>query len=266
MAEDHPTDRHQAALWLKLFRLTVMEKALDEVIAQARAENWDHLRFLNELCEREAQVRDERLLARLLKQSSLPDGKRLENLDQKRFSQVVRKRLPELLSGGFVERGANVLAFGLPGRGKTHFLCAVARELIPRHRVPVWFTTGSQLVERLLVAKQKLELEAYLRRLDRFEVIVIDDIGYVQHSREEMEVLFTFFAERYERRSLMISSNLTFSRWDEIFRDPMTAMAAIDRLVHHSIILEFSGESFRAPQDPTKKPNLAPGDGEADDH
>ncbi len=262
MAESVDSNQQQVALYLKLFRLTVMEKALEEVSAQARAENWDQMRFLSELCEREAQVRDERLLARLLKQSALPESKRLENLDQKRLGQAIRKRLPELLDGGFISRNANVLAFGLPGRGKTHFLCAVGRELILRHRRRVWFTTGTQLVERLLVAKQNLELEVYLKKLDRYEVIIIDDVGYVQHSREEMEVLFTFFAERYERGSLMISSNLTFSKWDQIFRDPMTAMAAVDRLVHHSIILEFSGESFRSPQTQTKKPKPGkePGD------
>lgn len=238
----------QISLWLRQFRLSAMEASLGEVTGQARSESWDYLRYLSELCEREAQTRSERRLERLLRQSGLPESKRLENLDPKHLGTVLRRKLNELLEGHFVATSSNVLAFGLPGRGKTHFLCAVARELILRHQISVWFTTGAQLVERLLQAKAKLELEACLRKLDRYSVVIIDDIGYVQHSREEMEVLFTFFAERYEKRSLMISSNLTFSKWDRIFQDPMTAMAAIDRLVHHSIILEFTGESRRKPQ------------------
>ena len=160
----------------------------------------------------------------------------------------VRRQLPALIEGGFVERAVNVLAFGLPGRGKTHFLAALGRELILRHSRRVLFRPAFKLVGQLLAAKRDLRLESELKKLDRFEVLILDDIGYVQQSREEMEVLFTLLAERYERRSLLISSNLVFSQWDRIFKDPMTTMAAIDRLVHHAIILEFDGTSQRAPK------------------
>ena len=115
-----------------------------------------------------------------------------------------------------------------------------------RHQKRILFVPTFKLVQRLLEAKQRMELETLLKKLDGFEAIIVDDLGYVQQSREEMEVLFTFFAERYERRSLLVSSNLVFSQWAKIFQDPMTTMAAIDRLVHHSIILEFDGESHRA--------------------
>ena len=151
-----------------------------------------------------------------------------------------------MLEGHFVTRAENVLAFGLPGRGKSHCLAAVARELILRHSYPVLFTPTFKLVQQLLAAKQALKLDGLLKKLDRYAVVVLDDIGYVQQNREEMEVLFTFLAERYERRSVMITSNLVFSKWDQIFKDPMTTMAAIDRLVHHAQILEFTGESVRA--------------------
>jgi len=107
------------------------------------------------------------------------------------------------------------------------------------------FIPTFKLVEKLLNAKKELNLENALKRLDRFDVVILDDIGYVQQSREEMEVLFTFLAERYERKSLMITSNLVFSQWDKIFKDPMTTMAAVDRLIHHSIILDFTGPSIR---------------------
>src|ERR1700738_797021 len=130
--------------------------------------------------------------------------------------------------------------------GKTHFLAAVGHELILRHQKRILFVPTFKLVQRLLQAKKSLALETALKKLDGFEAIILNDLGYVQQSREEMEVLFTFFAERYERRSVLISSNLVFSQWDKIFQDPMTTMAAIDRLIHHSIILEFDGESHRA--------------------
>ncbi len=134
----------------------------------------------------------------------------------------------------------------MPGRGKSHYLAALGRELILRHQHQTLFIPTYKLVQQLLSAKKELRLEEALKKLDRYAVVILDDIGYVQQNREEMEVLFTFLAERYERRSVMISSNLVFSKWDQIFKDPMTTMAAIDRLVHHSVILEFSGESVRA--------------------
>ena len=114
------------------------------------------------------------------------------------------------------------------------------------------FTPTFKLVQQLLAAKRDLRLEELLRKLDRFDVVVLDDLGYVKQEREEMEVLFTFLAERYERRSVMLSSNLVFSKWDQIFKDPMTTMAAVDRLVHHAIILEFVGETLRGPRENEK--------------
>ena len=135
------------------------------------------------------------------------------------------------------------------GRVKTHLAAALAYEWVQRD-VQVLFTPTFKLVETLLRAKRDHELEQHLKRLDRFMVVILDDIGYVQQSREEMEVLFTFLAERYERRSVVITSNLVFSQWDQIFKDPLTTAAAIDRVVHHSRIIEFGSEmvSVRAEQ------------------
>ena len=231
---------------LKTLSLTTMASELEVTENRALEENWSHRQYLHELCAIETSVRHQRKLERLLKSSALPEGKSLVTLDQKRFPLKLRTHLATLLDGNFAQRHENVLAFGLPGRGKTHFLCALGRELILRHGISVRFIPTFKLVQQLLAAKRDLELEKQLARLDRYEVIILDDIGYVQQSREEMEVLFTFFAERYERKSLMITSNLVFSQWERIFHDPMTTMAAIDRLVHHSHILEFSGASQRA--------------------
>jgi DNA replication protein DnaC len=231
---------------LRSFSLPTMAAMWAESVARAERENWGYKRLLQHLCESEEQDRRERKMQRLLKASGLPDGKTLGNLDEKLLPTKIQRLLPTLLEGHFVERAENILAFGLPGRGKTHFLAAVGRELIVRHRYPVLFTPTFKLVQQLLVAKQQLRLDSELKRLDRYPVIILDDLGYVQQDRQEMEVLFTFLAERYERRSVLISSNLVFSKWDQIFKDPMTTMAAIDRLVHHAMILEFNGESVRA--------------------
>jgi len=194
----------------------------------------------------EANDRKERLTERLLKRSNLPTGKTIATLNTDSLPQKVRKQLPLLMEGAFVGQATNILAFGLPGRGKTHFLAALGHELIMRYQTKVLFTSTFRLVGNLLQAKQTHRLNEALKKLDGFEVVILDDIGYVQQTREEMEILFTFMSERYERKSLMISSNLVFSEWDKIFKDAMTTMAAIDRVVHHSVILEFDGaESIR---------------------
>jgi DNA replication protein DnaC len=230
---------------LRSFRLPTMAGQCEAVLQRAEKEGWSHRQVLRHLCESEAVDRSQRRVERLLAESGLPETKTLSTLDEALLPAKVRRQLPALIEGGFVERCVNVLAFGLPGRGKTHFLAALGRELILRHSMRVLFRPAFKLVGQLLAAKRDLRLENELRKLDRYDALILDDIGYVQQSREEMEVLFTLLAERYERRSLLISSNLVFSQWDRIFKDPLTTMAAIDRLVHHSIILEFDGASQR---------------------
>jgi len=240
-------------LLLKAFRLPTMAEIYERVVQEAEQQGWGYRKFLQHLCEAEAQDRAERKLGRLLKQAGLPGGKTLGNLEEGKLPAKVRRVLPSLLDGSFVSRAENVIALGLPGRGKSHFLAALGRELILRHQYAVLFTPTFKLVQRLLAAKRDMRLEAELRQLDHFDAIILDDLGYVQQAREEMEVLFTFLAERYERRSVLLSSNLVFSKWDQIFKDPMTTMAAIDRLVHHALILEFNGESMRVPREKEKE-------------
>ena len=175
----------------------------------------------------------------------LPPGKTLAALELKRFSATVRRLLPTLCEGGFVERADNVLAFGLPGRGKTHLVCAIGHELIQRG-YRVLFVPAFRFVQQLLIAKRDLKLDAVLKELDRFDVVILDVIGYIQQDRDEMEVLVTFLAERYKRRRVMVTSNLVLSHWDKIFKDPMTTACAIEHLVHHSVILEVTGKSYRS--------------------
>jgi DNA replication protein DnaC len=215
-----------------------------EVAERAESEGWNLTGYLRHLLELELEGRRLRKIERLLKASHLPPGKSLATLEMSRFPAKVRRQLPALFEGRFMDKSANVLVFGLPGRGKTHLVSAIGHELVQKGR-SVLFTPAYRLVQSLLAAKRDLALERELRRLDRFEAVIIDDIGYVQQQQEEMEVLFTFLAERYERKSVLITSNLVFSQWDRIFKDPMTTAAAIDRLVHHCTILELTGPSMR---------------------
>jgi DNA replication protein DnaC len=232
-------------IMMRALKLPAFARYAEEIAQKAEREGWTFGRYLHHLAELEMDERRRRKIARYLDDSDLPREKTLATLTRSRLPAKVAKMLPTLCEGGFVERGDNVLAFGLPGRGKTHLVCAIGHELIQRgHRV--LFIATFALVQRLLAAKRDLRLEKELAVLDRFDAVILDDIGYVQQSREEMEVLFTFLAERYERRSVIITSNVVFSEWDRIFKDPMTTAAAIDRLVHHSVILEMTGSSVRA--------------------
>ncbi|EIQ00895.1 DNA replication protein [Opitutaceae bacterium TAV1] len=232
---------------LRSLGLTTIAREVEPALTRAEEENWGYRRFLAHLAETEANERLSRRIGRQLKESCLPSAKTLGALDEGKLTDKIRRQMPTLLEADFIRRGDNLLCFGLPGRGKTHFVAALAREWILRHRLKVMFVPTFKLVSQLLAAKRDLRLPAALARLERFDAIIIDDLGYVQQAREEMEVLFTFLAERYEKKSVIITSNLVFSQWDQIFKDPMTTMAAVDRLVHHAIILEFTGDSLRAP-------------------
>jgi DNA replication protein DnaC len=228
-------------LHCKALRLPTVSEVAGDTLARAQRESWSLENFLLHLLEQEVDGRRRRRIERLRSESHLPAGKTLAQFDESRLPLRTRRLLPQLLSGEFVDRAENVLFFGLPGTGKTHLCAGVGHALIETGR-SVLFTPTYQLVGQLLRAKRDYELERELRRLDRFQVVILDDIGYVQQSREEMEVLFAFLAERYERRSVMITSNLVFSEWGQIFKDPLTTAAAIDRIVHHSIIIEFGKE------------------------
>lgn len=233
------------AILMRSLKLPTIARLAQEVAQQAERDGWTFQRYLHNLAELEVEERRRKRIARFQKQAELPPDKTLATLNRSRLPPKVTKQLATLCEGGFVERGDNLLAFGLPGRGKTHLVCAVGHELVQRG-YRVLFTATFALVQRLLAAKRDLRLEKELSVLDGFDAIILDDIGYVQQSRDEMEVLFTFLAERYERRSVIITSNLLFSEWDRIFKDPMTTAAAIDRLVHHSVILEMTGPSVRS--------------------
>ena len=230
--------------YLTELHLPTIRRCYQEAAISARRDNWEYESYLLELAERERDARRNARTARLLKDSKLPLEKNLKAFNRKRLPRKVDAQLTQLLKGKFLDHKENVLAFGNPGSGKTHLLCAVAQELIHQGQ-QVRFAPCNLLVQELLVAKRDLKLARVLKQYAKYEALILDDIGYVQQSREEMEVLFTLLADRYERGSVMITSNLAFSKWEQIFKDPMTTAAAIDRLVHHSVILELNIPSYR---------------------
>ena len=150
------------------------------------------------------------------------------------------------------DRNENLLAFGPPGSGKTHLLCGLCHALTQQQR-RVYFSTCDVMVQQLLRAKRALELDKLLKKLAKYDALMIDDFGYVKQDRDEMEVLFTLLAYRYERGSMLLTSNLPFSKWETIFKDPMTTAAAIDRLIHHSVVLELNVPSYRAEEAKKRK-------------
>jgi DNA replication protein DnaC len=229
---------------LKELRLPTFREHYQKLADQAVRESLSHSQYLAELTSRECQTRNHSRIARLMRNSRLLLGKTWDQFQWSRVPLQVARQTQSLRDATFLDRRENVLVFGKPGSGKTHLLSALGEQLVQQGR-SVLFTTCSFLVQELLVAKRELKLSRVIKKLARFEALIIDDLGYVQQSREEMEVLFTLLAERYERGSVLLTSNLPFSKWEQIFKDPMTTAAAIDRLVHHSVVIELNIRSYR---------------------
>jgi DNA replication protein DnaC len=237
--------RKQLIELLKELHLPMFREYHVDYALKAMNESLSYEQYLFELAQIECEVRRANKILRLVKASKLPLEKTLENFDLKRLPLRIRQQTKILLDGSFVDRRENLLAFGNPGSGKTHLLCGICHELARQGR-RVYFSTCDMIVQQLLRAKRELELDKLLKKLSRFEALMIDDFGYVKQDRDEMEVLFTLLAHRYERGSMLLTSNLPFSKWEVIFKDPMTTAAAIDRLVHHSVVLELNVPSYRA--------------------
>jgi DNA replication protein DnaC len=229
---------------LKELHLPTVRICYEGEAERAKKESLTYEHYLAEVMERERETRRQNRIERLLTESRLPLEKSIDSFEMNRLPPRLIAQISSLLEGSFVSRSENVLAFGNPGSGKTHLLCGIGQRLVQQGR-RIYFAPCSLLVQQLLIAKRDLRLPKALKSLSKYDALIIDDIGYVQQDREEMEVLFILLAEFYERSSLMITSNLPFSKWERIFKDPMTTAAAIDRLVHHSIILELNLPSYR---------------------
>jgi len=230
--------------YLKELHLPTVRNTYEELGRKAAGESLGYGEYLLELVRNECEARRQRRTERWLMESQLPLEKNLKSFEMSRLPKKVVQQVKVLLDGSFLDRKENLLAFGNPGSGKTHLLCALGQELIQQGR-RVYCCTCSLLVQELLRGKRELRLEKLLNKLEKYEALILDDIGYVKQDRDEMEVFFTLLAQRYERGSLMITSNLPFSKWETIFKDPMTTAAAIDRLIHHSVILELNVPSYR---------------------
>lgn len=252
-----PNWKPQLTAQLQELHLPAIRWCWEDAARKAEQETLGYGQYLLEVISKECQARRTNRIERLRRESGLPLEKTMPNFNLKRLPQKATRQLKALLEGSFLDRKENILVFGNPGSGKTHLLCGLAHELIQSGR-QMRFTTCALLVQELLQAKRELRLSRCIKQLARNDGLIIDEMGYVQQSREEMEVLFTLLAERYERGSVLLTSNLPFSKWEGIFKDPMTTAAAIDRLVHHCVIIELNIASYRVEQ--AKKPKLQPGE------
>lgn len=244
-------DTAQLEVLLRSFYLSSFVRNYQDFAAKAEKQKLGYVGYLLNLARIEAEERKSRRIEGLMKKAKLLPGKTLENFKLSEQPSLSPALVKQLAVGDFLDRCENLLLFGVPGAGKSHLASALGREWCLRGR-RTFFTTTATLVQRLLVAKRDLRLAEYIKELDHFEALIIDDISYIPFNRDETDVLFVLLADRYETRSTVITSNLVFSAWDSVFKDPMTTRAAVDRLVHHSTILELK-ESYRAAEAKRRK-------------
>lgn len=233
---------------LKQLKLSTMAGLWESYLDQATQRGWNPAQYLAALCEEEVNQRYSRRIAGYFKESKLPVGKTLSSFDFSCLPDIEAGRLEAMAAdASWVKRSENILFFGPSGAGKTHLAAAICNGLIEQG-VRVRYYQATALVQELQRARQELQLERLLIKLDRYAVLVLDDIGYVRKSEAETHVLFELIAHRYETGSMVITANHSFSNWDQIFSDTIMTVAAIDRLVHHAIIIEIDAESFRKKQ------------------
>lgn len=226
-------------------RLPTIKRLAEDLCAQSDREGWRAHRLLEALLEHELAERETRRLDRHRAESGLSPDKRLSNFDFAAVPSVSKAQVTALAEGTeWLDRGANVLLFGPPGVGKSHLVCALGHALIDAGRRVLFMRCGD-LVQRLQAARRDLRLPQELAKLDRFDLLILDDLSYVRKDQAETSVLFELIAERYEHKSLAVTANTPFSQWGEVFVEPAMTLAAVDRLVHHSTILEMNVESYR---------------------
>jgi DNA replication protein DnaC len=232
-------------LMLTELRLPTIKRLAGDLCAQSDREGWPGHRLLEALVEHEMSERETRRIERHRAESCLSPDKRLSSFDFAAVPGVSKAQVMALAEGHeWLDRGANVLLFGPPGVGKSHLVCGLGHALIDAGRRVLFMRCGD-LVQRLQAARRDLRLPQELAKLDRFDLLVLDDLSYVRRDQAETSALFELIAERYERKSLAITANTPFSQWGEVFVEPAMTLAAVDRLVHHATILEMNVESYR---------------------
>ena len=237
-------DIHKLPVMLTALRLPSFQRHWQEIAGRANTEGWRAARFLAALAELELAERDTRRVQRHLLEARLPAGKTLATFDFAALPAIPKARIAALAAGDWLRTGDNLIAIGNSGSGKTHLLCAIGHALVEAGW-RVLYTRTTDLVQKLQAARRDLALEAALARLDKFHLLILDDITYAQKDQAESSVLFELIARRYENRSLAIAANQPFSAWSKLFPDQAVTVAAIDRLVHHATILEMNVESYR---------------------
>jgi len=232
-------------LLLKQLRLPTFIRHYQQHQEQALEKGYGHVRYLSGLCEQEVADRYQKRVQKWTREAGLPAGKSFANLNQAELSAAVQQQIAALKEqSDWAHRAGNVLLIGPSGGGKSHIAAAIASQLIEQNVRVKWFSAVA-LVQSLQQAKRDLDLMTAMTRLDKYQVLIVDDIGYVKKTDAETQVLFEFIAHRYESGSLIITSNQPFSQWDHIFPDTMMTVAAIDRIIHHATIIEIEGESYR---------------------
>jgi DNA replication protein DnaC len=233
---------------LKELRLTTFGQNLEDYQQQAIEHTWSYADFLSKLCEQELARRFQTRINKWTREARLPVGKSFANLTLSDLPKAVQQPILQLKDNQqWTLQAGNVLLIGPSGVGKSHIAAALGHHLIERGVRVKWFSS-SELVQHLQKAKKELDLMTCMTRLDKYPVLIIDDIGYVKKSDGETQVLFEFIAHRYESGSLIVTSNQPFSQWDQIFPDALMTVAAVDRIIHHASIIEIEGESYRKKQ------------------
>src|SRR6266568_877195 len=245
MRTTDPGDAARIELLLAELRLPAVKQVWASLAAQADKEGWPAGRFLAALAEHEIAERSRRRLERHLAEARLPPGKTLDTFDFEAVPVVSKAQVMALAAGdAWLNNGANLLLFGPPGGGKSHLAAALGFALV-ENGWRVLFTRTTDLVQRLQIARRELALEAAIVKLDKYHLLILDDLAYVTKDQAETSVLFELISARYERRSLLITANQSFGEWNRIFPDPAMTLAAVDRLVHHATIFEMNVESYR---------------------
>jgi DNA replication protein DnaC len=245
MKTPDPVDTARLALLLAELRLPAVKLVWADLAAQADKEGWPAARFLAVLAEHEMAERSRRRIERHLAEAKLPPGKTLDTFDFEAVPVVSKAQVMALAAGdAWLDRGANLILFGPPGTGKSHLAAALGYALV-ENGWRVLFTRTTDLVQRLQIARRDLALEAAIAKLDKYHLLILDDLAYLTKDQAETSVLFELIGARYERRSLLVTANQPFGQWGKIFPDQAMTLAVVDRLVHHATIFEMNVESYR---------------------